>query len=316
MSTFFGLGTAKAKDKTELSSTVKSTSLSPEDIVTSPNFNLIDGVLVGAVTITPTMAEVWLERNTDNIRNPMRPSIGEYTEAMKLGQWDFNGDPIRFDKKGILVDGQNRLLSCVQSGKSFTSVVVYGIESALNIDVGRKRTLAQLVAHEGFSDGAQISAAINGIYNFRAKNGTSLMQVGHGEKPLTKADAIKFAQDNGTALIHSVNATKQAGKLFGKWGVHSTLHFLFAEKAGQVLADTFYEMLSTGANLGEASPIRHLMLRLNANKGDKHSKLSLNAYVGIVVKCWNAWVSGQEMRRLTYSYEKEGVAKIRRSPVK
>lgn len=318
MSGIFGFGASPAKVKESLSSNVsiKLTDFSPESVVTSPNFSLIDGVLVGAITITPAIAENWLQRNTDNIRKPMTPSIGEYAEAMKKGQWDFNGDPIRFNKDGVLVDGQNRLMSCIASSKPFTSVVVYGIESAINVDVGRKRNVAQLVAHEGFNDSAQVSAAVNGIHNFRSKNGTSFSQVGHGQKILTKADAVEFARANATNLIHSVNATKKAGKVFGKWGLHSTLHFLFAEKAGNALADNFYEMLSTGANLTNTSPVRHLMLRLTEEKGNKNKKMTSNAYAGLIIKCWNAWISGQEMQRLTYNYEREKIPVIRRSPVK
>lgn len=305
---------AKTIEKENLSSKVSG--FTPEEVVTSPNFILVEGVLLGAVTITPLMAEEWLKRNVANIRKPKTPSIGEYSEAMKKAQWDFNGDPIRFDKEGNLVDGQNRLISCVESGKSFTTAVVYGIESSDNIDGGRKRTLAELVASVGFNNQTQVSAVINGIHNYRSKAGTSFSQVGHGEKVLTKKDALKFANENRDTIAHSINNTKKTKVMFGKWGTHSILYFLFAEIAGDAIAEEFYSKLISGIGLAGNSPILHLRNRLTAHVGNKNEKMTDNAYSGLVIKCWNAWVSGQEMQRLVYNYDKDKIAKIRRSPVK
>lgn len=306
--------TATATSRENLSSKV--TGLTPEEVVTSPNFLLIDGVLVGAVTITPAMAEEWLKRNVANIRNSKEPSIGEYAEAMRKGQWDFNGAPICYDKDGNLIDGQNRLMACVLANTPFTTSVAYGVVSAVNIDMGRKRTLAELLASLGFTSQAQVSAVVNGIHNYRAKGGTSFNQVGHGEKVLTKKDALAFAEENRDRLTHSVSSTKKTKAVFGKQGYHATMHFLFSEIAGTAIADEFYDKLTSGIGLTSTSPILHLRNRLISHAVNKNEKMTDSAYAGIIIKCWNAWISGQEMIRLTYSYEREKIAKIRRSPVK
>lgn len=317
MSIFGGGSAAKsAQTKTDLSANVTSNGdLSPEEFVTSQNFQSIEGKLVGAMTITPAIAEKWLERNVANVRNPMEPSIGEYAEAMKKGQWDFNGETIKFDKDGNLADGQNRLISCVQSGKSFISVVVYGIDSAMNIDGGRKRTDAQLLANEGFSDSPSVSALVNALHNFKAKSGTSFSQVGHGKSVLTRQDKLQFAKDNARELMHSISATKKTAALFNKPTVHSALHFLFAEKAGTALADEFYTSLIDGVALSATSPILHLKTKLSVERGNKNAKMASNAYAGLIVKTWNLWISNQEVQRLTYSYDRDGIGKIKRSPI-
>lgn len=102
-----------ATSKENLSSKVSG--LTPEEVISSVNFLVIDDVFVGAVTVTPRMAEEWLKRNVANIRNPKEPSIGEYAEAMRKGQWDFNAAPICFNTEGNLIDGQNRLMACIQA---------------------------------------------------------------------------------------------------------------------------------------------------------------------------------------------------------
>lgn len=303
-----------ATSKENLSSKVSG--LTPEEVISSVNFLVIDDVFVGAVTVTPRMAEEWLKRNVANIRNPKEPSIGEYAEAMRKGQWDFNAAPICFNTEGNLIDGQNRLMACIQANTPFTTSVAYGVVSAVNIDMGRKRSLAELLASLGFTSQAQVSAVVNGIHNYRSKNGTSFSQVGHGEKVLTKKDALAFAEANREKLTHSVYSTKKTKAVFGKQGQHATMHFLFSEIAGTSLADEFYEKLTSGIGLDKTSPILHLRNRLIAHAVNKNEKMTDNAYAGIIIKCWNAWIAGQEMLRLTYSYEKEKLAKIRRSPVK
>lgn len=314
----YGRATAPAPtavpSKGNLSSRVSG--LTPEEVISSVNFLVIDDVFIGAVTVTPQMAEEWLKRNVSNIRNPKEPSIGEYAESMRKGQWDFNGAPICFDEDGNLVDGQNRLMACIQANTPFTTSVAYGVKSAVNIDMGRKRTLAELLASLGFTSQAQVSAVVNGIHNYRSKNGTSFSQVGHGEKVLTKKDALAFAETNRDRLTHSVHFTKKTKAIFGKQGQHATMHFLFSDVAGTALADEFYDKLTSGIGLDKTNPILHLRNRLLAHALNKNEKMTDNAYAGIIIKCWNAWIAGQEMQRLTYSYEKEKIAKIRRSPVK
>jgi hypothetical protein len=321
LSDLFNSAAASAPAKTpsnkkeNLSSKLTLADLSPEEVVTSPNFVLVEGVLTGAVTVTPKMAELWLTRNTKNIRKLREVSTIKYSEAMRKDQWDFNGESIKFDESGNLVDGQTRLSACILANKPFVTAVQYGVKSAINIDVGQSRTLEQLLASRGVTDSVSIAAAINYIHNYSDKGSTGFVTVGHGRHVLTREDALNFAEDNIDELIHSAEATKKSRSLFNKHGLHTALHFLFSRVSGQALADAFYADLQSGAGLASTSPILHLRERLTAERARKYNKMILNAYAGTIIKGWNYYICKTVVSRFQYDYAKEKVPSIKRSPL-
>lgn len=96
-------------------------------------------------TITPDLARKYLETNTDN--RAIRPShVKALAKAMKDGEWKLLHQPIAFDEKGILLDGQHRLLAVLQAGVTIETLVAW--EAARDsfdcIDIGAKRSLADI----------------------------------------------------------------------------------------------------------------------------------------------------------------------------
>ena len=71
-------------------------------------------------TITPKLAEKWMEANKNN--RPLRRSlVGRYAGAIRRGQWELNGESIKFDEDGVLFDGQHRLAAVVEANKPIKS---------------------------------------------------------------------------------------------------------------------------------------------------------------------------------------------------
>jgi hypothetical protein len=91
--------------------------------------------------ITPEMATYLLEKY--NIANrPHKPTkIGLYASAMQAGEWRLTGDTLKFSDRGILRDGQNRLLAGAAGGSPFQSHVVFGVpdEFFSAMDQGKNR---------------------------------------------------------------------------------------------------------------------------------------------------------------------------------
>jgi hypothetical protein len=98
--------------------------------------------------ITPNRATKLLEHNTDNYRMSISNSTLEnLVYELTHGQWKATTQGIGFDTNGVLVDGQHRLMAIQKSGITVDKqLVCYGLEpeSKLKIDVGKKRTLADL----------------------------------------------------------------------------------------------------------------------------------------------------------------------------
>ena len=68
------------------------------------------------VMVTPELAAEWLTHNTHN--RGLKPiAIKRFAEDMTTGDWQWNGESIRFAADGTLLDGQNRLHAIVDSGE-------------------------------------------------------------------------------------------------------------------------------------------------------------------------------------------------------
>src|SRR4051812_39659069 len=93
------------------------------------------------VLIAPKLASEWLRTMVAN-RPLSQIKAVEYGLAMERGDWVLNGETIKFNDKGNLIDGQHRLQACVLAGKPFQTYVVRGIaddRAFATIDTGKLR---------------------------------------------------------------------------------------------------------------------------------------------------------------------------------
>ena len=98
-------------------------------------------------SITPSIARAYLAQNIDNNRHLSDRIVAVYAQQMQKGEWKFNGDSIRFDEKGRLIDGQHRLSAIAKAGITIECIVVRGLssDSVESIDMGRKRTVGDVL---------------------------------------------------------------------------------------------------------------------------------------------------------------------------
>lgn len=112
-------------------------------------------------TITPLQAEAYLGKNSFNRR--IKPEVVDgYMRDMQNGKWALNGDAIRFDKNGLLLDGQHRLLACIKSGVPFTTYVITGLDTDVfdTIDNGCKRSSGDVFKIRGVANYSNTSAIV------------------------------------------------------------------------------------------------------------------------------------------------------------
>lgn len=93
--------------------------------------------------ITPEMAKEMMQFNTCN-RPLSKNTVAKYASMMKQGEWYLSHQAIAFteSEKGklILVDGQHRLATVIQSGVPVNFSVVYNAIQTPYIDTVRNRT--------------------------------------------------------------------------------------------------------------------------------------------------------------------------------
>lgn len=120
-------------------------------------------MIITVETITPKVAEAWINANKSNRR--LRDGIVEkYADDMKHDRWTTCPEPISFYDDGDLADGQHRLFAIIESGTEQTFPVARGLKRSdgLNINTGFGRTLvdnARISKNDEGLSTALISAA-------------------------------------------------------------------------------------------------------------------------------------------------------------
>jgi hypothetical protein len=118
------------------------------------------------ITVTPQLAQHILEDFKRLNRKTSAAKIKQYAEAMSSNDWfGLTGQTIIFSKTGVLLDGYQRLAATAMSGKKLRVLAVFGVEdSAFSfLDMGRKRTNANVLEALGVTNAGTVAAAIRWV---------------------------------------------------------------------------------------------------------------------------------------------------------
>lgn len=104
--------------------------------------------------ITPEMAAAYLECNVNNNRSVRQDRVRMYMNDMLADNWSLNGESIKFDCYGNLVDGQHRLWAILQSGKTVPMLVARNVDenAFMTVDTNMTRTDRQMFKMTGMPD--------------------------------------------------------------------------------------------------------------------------------------------------------------------
>lgn len=267
--------------------------------------------------ITPEIAELLLTKhNTRNRKKDLR-MIKNFVKRMEGDEWMINGDTVRMSRTGILLDGQNRLQSIMDSGISQSCIIVEGLhdDAFLTMDDGRKRNAADVLSAEqdpilsGYE--SKVSALAKSI--MLIANGNPGSTKGGGDKSATPSNlAVRnYVHENKTELVTAVIEGVKIAKDFAcvNSRILSLTYCLFGRK-NKRKCDDFFESLRTGQSLDKDSPIlefRNLMIK---DSSRKDSKLKYNHVLVYLIKTWNAYRDGETINEFKWE-KKEGFPKIK-----
>jgi hypothetical protein len=127
--------------------------------------------------ITPERARAFLEARPEGYdpevkRSPSETrAIAGYAEAMRAGGWILNGMPIIFDQDGRLVDGESRLLACIEADAPFESLVARNVQSDSlhTIDQHRRRSYTGVLEARGVKNAGAVQRTMSKL--IRIENG-------------------------------------------------------------------------------------------------------------------------------------------------
>jgi len=91
--------------------------------------------------ITPIIAQKLLGGMRKNYRALKPKTVEKYKRAILAGEWKFNGECIKIDESGIMIDGQHRCHAVVLSKQSIKTWVLYNAKDDIvsSLDCGTVR---------------------------------------------------------------------------------------------------------------------------------------------------------------------------------
>lgn len=247
--------------------------------------------------VTPEIAKAWLDQNINNRRLQKR-MVETFARDMKEGNWGLTYDPIRFDKDGILIDGQHRLAACIQADTPFETLVIYRMENKLKdlIDTGKSRAMRDILTMRGLANTSHVATALRILLSEKAGQTSAGKGFSHSEtlEALEKHPSLP--------LWVPANSTMPRGISVGASG------YLFY--VGAVLLNRKDDVLDMMAVLRDGIPkydgdpmhkYRERILR-NSTDGSMRSNSTRNGF-WTYKRAFNAFLAKESLDRIHWQKE-------------
>lgn len=269
------------------------------------NFGHPDGEPVTTIVlVTPEMAAAWLQENTQN--RPVSPRhVNAYARDMAAGNWELNGESIKFSKTGRLLDGQHRLLAIIKAGVSVRIAVTRGVDpkAQRSMDAGKARTASDALTIKGEKHTTHLAAMARIALAVEA--GGNLASY-----PATHAEVENFVEEHPDARYSAQIASKYHRGTDCPPAVVAYTHWAFAQ-IDPVAADEFWYTAAEKVGLTAGDPIIALTNRLAEARRARKS-LSREALISLVFRAWNYRRQGKTTRMLRVESPAGGVVPIPR----
>lgn len=239
-------------------------------------------------TVDPAQAALWLGRTERPPRRTQR-LVKAYAREMEEGRWKLNGETIVLSEDGALLDGRKRLMAALESGASFTTIVVEGVsrDAIVTIDTLRVRKAGDVLFIQGEAHPRQTAATVNLVYRY-------YLGAIEDRNSATASDTRAVLQTR-PEIRESVERMSALAKL-GRQSVAAAVHHL-ASRVDAPRADRFFDRVTSG-DVEPGTPAALLRQAYEASKGADQAYL-----MALTIIAWNAEHRGKRMRVLRWRQE-------------
>lgn len=270
------------------------------------------------VNVTPEMARDILENHNSINRNISKPHVKALLSNMQRGTWRFNGDTIRFDKDGELIDGQHRLKALAELGKPLDLIVMRGFDKDVikTIDQeAKQRRINDLLKIYGVANANYVAAIIT--RRFTIKVTAAFMNTLRGDNSsnggLTRGNYTiddkfnEYCEHSGfydNVLVYARKCYRKTRLLKQSeiGGVYAYLYFDKHHSDAEIQG--FFDRLccSAGSEINVISLLREIYIRDALSRNPMVSTVK-SAYL---TKAWNYYIKGKDVKVLSYNRNTEG----------
>ncbi|PKV76690.1 hypothetical protein [Nocardia fluminea] len=253
------------------------------------------------VAVDADLATQWLRRNTNN-RKVREQKVAQYHAEMIEGRWKFNGEAIKFDSMGNLLDGQHRLEALARTagtGLAFSMLVVVGLgsDTQVTMDQGVKRTPADQLELRGIGSATTAQLIAGTIRVLERWLDGNVFGDQTRVSALSAPRVVEWAERNPRHVeIITVYASRGITRIKARPSVTSAvavrLHHIDPDDCAE-----FFDRVLSGAGLALDSPILALRERLDRIRTNK-IKTSDREFLALFVLTWNAFRRGRPLTKL------------------
>jgi hypothetical protein len=254
------------------------------------------------VMLTPDMARRFLENNKGN-RNVRRPHVHMLAQAIKRGEWKFNGQPIIISVDNRIMDGQHRNLACIEANMPIDTIVFYGADASAmdTIDMGVARNVRDVLHFHGYKSTNDLAAFGSRCLAYRKAGLAAASDRVHDARKVTPGELLEWAEANSDTSEYYLTRANRVGRLLGVPISLVALLMVVTDEIDSNDSEFFWSQLLTGLVEGEWHPIRVLREYLLAIRGSKSRSIPNQKYTAaIFIKAWNKFRDGDEVRTLQY----------------
>lgn len=269
--------------------------------------------------ITPERAQELLASNTHN--RPIRPArINSYADEMGAGLWKLTGETIKIAADGTIIDGQHRLLACLQAGEAFDAYVVTGLDRQVFavIDNPLPRHAKDAIQVSALDRGVEeksvaLLAATLRLVGRYQEHGTFIRGAAESARACSRPNNTK----TGSAALETLERNPEIREYVARTvdyqsrirgvlapSMFAGCWYLFSRQDPEA-ADLFMDKLATGLNAEADDPVYVLRERLmksqaaaprtSARIPDAYTKLAL------IFKAWRYTRQGRKCKYLHFS---------------
>jgi len=256
-----------------------------------------DQLKAQVISVTPELATEWLARGGVN-RRVSQKHVMRLAQQMKDGQWLLNGEAIKFNINGELLDGQHRLAAILRHGKPVEMMVICGMptETFSTLDTGKRRNLADALSIVGEKNVFELAASLTLLWRFQ--HGV-LTGIARDNYP-SHADCLRLlaSTDGLRPALTVAQGVRKHIRI--RSSVVAVAYFL-THAADPEGADKFFKHLKEGTGLSMYDPIFRLRERMLA-EATARQKMTQTELLALFIKAWNYWRVGREVQQLVWKY--------------
>jgi hypothetical protein len=247
---------------------------------------------VELIDVTPELAREWLGFNVHNRRLRSR-MVNTFASDMRAGDWQFNGETIKFAKDGTLLDGQHRLAAIAESGATVKVLVIRNLPRTAQdtVDGGARRQFADVLQLRGERSALALAALVRKVTLWEAGARRRGDYVPTNAQMLQTLDKHPDLRDIALGALRISHGCGLPGSVIGlgMW--------LF----GQIDvsdSEAFFERLYDGQNLARGHPVYEL--RKATDQRSIRGERSTIFLTAIMIKAWNAYRDGDKVWYLRF----------------